>query len=297
MRRTVAAMSPLGIWFLLMRPKYWVHVVVPVSLAVFYTYPLVGFRVVVTVIYMSAALSALTLITFINDYCDYINGVDQKDPRAHQRPLVCGAVSLCAMKRAITITATLLAVFAGWLIYFEGVPVLIVGMVALVLGVLYTAGPYPLGYHGMGEVLVFITFGPLALMLPMYVLAGQVSVGAIVVGLGLGFLSVGGYVIDSTRDHLSDRASGKWTLVAKYGKQWGVWELLVFLFLAGLCLMYAFDGQAAKWSFIGFYAVGMGVIFAFFVVSGPNAVKAYIRLQGYFLWMYFLCGLWVAVAR
>jgi 1,4-dihydroxy-2-naphthoate octaprenyltransferase len=105
-----------------------------------------------------------------------------------------------------------------------GWPVVAIGITSILFGILYTGGPKPLGYMGLGDVLVLLFFGPVATAGMVYINTLHWSSTAAILGIGLGLLSTAILVVNNLRDIVEDRSSGKNTLVARWGLQFGRWE-------------------------------------------------------------------------
>jgi 1,4-dihydroxy-2-naphthoate octaprenyltransferase len=95
---------------------------------------------------------------------------------------------------------------------------LAVGAACIVSAVAYTGGPYPLGYHGLGDVFAFVFFGPVAASATYFVQAGRLTGEAILAGVPIGLLTANILVVNNYRDLESDAAAGKRTLVVRYGR-------------------------------------------------------------------------------
>ncbi len=99
-----------------------------------------------------------------------------------------------------------------------GWPLLVVGVVSIASGVAYTGGPFPLGYHGLGDVFVFIFFGLVAVAVTFFVQTGHVSVEAWMAGAAIGALATNILLVNNYRDAGTDAKAGKRTLVVRFGK-------------------------------------------------------------------------------
>jgi 1,4-dihydroxy-2-naphthoate octaprenyltransferase len=140
-----------------------------------------------------------------------------------------GIVAPETMKKAF-ITAFVLAFCAGlYLIWRGGMPVLIIGVFSIVCGILYTGGPFPFGYYGLGDLFVLIFFGPVALGGTYYVQALKLTPEALIAGLAPGLLSVALLTVNNLRDLETDRISGKNTLVVRWGKDYARMQYMAAL--------------------------------------------------------------------
>jgi 1,4-dihydroxy-2-naphthoate polyprenyltransferase len=168
-----------------------------------------------------AALGGAILIqiatNFANDYFDFINGVDNETRIGPARATQSGAVKPAAMKLAFIATFAMLIPVVTYLAYRGGWPIAILGAVSVAAGILYTGGPKPLGYLGLGDVLVLVFFGPIAVGGTHYVQALELPVESLVAGIGPGLLSTAILVVNNLRDMDADRKTGKNTLAVRFG--------------------------------------------------------------------------------
>ncbi|MDE2761620.1 MAG: 1,4-dihydroxy-2-naphthoate polyprenyltransferase [Gemmatimonadota bacterium] len=175
------------------------------------------------------ALAALAGALFIqiatnlaNDYYDFVKGGDTEERLGPVRVTQAGILAPQAVFRGMMAAlglATLIGVYLAWI---AGWPVIVVGLVSMLMGVCYTGGPYPLSYHGLGDVFVFVFFGPVATAATYYVQAQFWSAGAVLAGAGLGAFSTAMLVVNNLRDRETDAAAGKRTLAVRFGDRFTV---------------------------------------------------------------------------
>jgi 1,4-dihydroxy-2-naphthoate octaprenyltransferase len=183
-----------------------------------------------------AALVSTLLIqvgtNFANDYYDAIKGTDTADREGFTRVTAGGLIEPQAVKRAMAGAFALAAVVGLWLVAIGGVPILVAGSASIAAGVLYTGGPYPYGYYGLGDLFVFIFFGLVATggtyyvqavatqsvaLFPRGVPADTITTGAVLAGVAAGALSTAILVVNNIRDRETDREAGKRTLAVMLG--------------------------------------------------------------------------------
>lgn len=169
---------------------------------------------------------------FANDYFDFIKGADTEERVGFQRATASGLISPKTMLRATILTMGLAFVFGLYLVWVGGWMVLLIGILSLLFGVLYTGGPYPLGYNGLGDVFVFIFFGIVAVMGTYYVNALEWSEASFWASLAVGALCTNILVINNLRDVEQDAKAGKRTLGVLFGETTLKWEYLLMLLLA-----------------------------------------------------------------
>ena len=199
----------------------------------------------------AAALVGALLIqigtNFANDYYDALKGADDHDREGFTRVTAGGLIAPEAVKRAMALTYGLALVVGLYLVAIGGVPILVVGLSSIVAGLLYTGGPYPYGYYGLGDLFVFVYFGLVAVtgsyyaqsvattdvgLLPVGIPSGTVTGAALLAGAAAGALATNILVVNNIRDRESDRAAGKRTLAVLIGYRWSRVEFLALLALA-----------------------------------------------------------------
>ncbi len=155
---------------------------------------------------------------FANDYYDFIKGADTAARVGPRRAVAAGLISPGTMRAAMwgTLAAAFLCGLS--LIAWGGPGLIAIGVVSILCGVAYTGGPWPLGYHGLGDVFVFIFFGLVAVCTTYFVQAGRVSLDAILVAVPIGLLTANILVVNNYRDMETDAAAGKRTLVVRFGR-------------------------------------------------------------------------------
>ncbi len=156
---------------------------------------------------------------FANDYHDFKHGADTPARVGPRRAVAAGLVTPGAMRSAAVLTFA--AAFAAGLtlLPYGGWPLLIVGVASIVCGWAYTGGPWPLGYHGLGDVFVFVFFGLVAVGATFFVQAGHVSLNALILGAGVGALAANILLVNNYRDAEGDQRARKRTLVVRYGRR------------------------------------------------------------------------------
>ncbi|GAB3410723.1 1,4-dihydroxy-2-naphthoate polyprenyltransferase [Haloparvum alkalitolerans] len=185
---------------------------------------------------------------FANDYYDAVQGADTEDREGFTRVTAAGIIEPPAVKRAMWLTFAAAILVGTYLVYVGGVPILVIGLVSVAAGVAYTGGPYPLGYHGLGDVFVFVFFGVVAVTGTYYVQAaallagpfptgipeGTVTLAAVVASLPVAAISTNILVVNNVRDLEEDAETGKRTLAVRFGYRFSRAQFLALLALAYL---------------------------------------------------------------
>ncbi|SHE44686.1 1,4-dihydroxy-2-naphthoate prenyltransferase [Fodinibius roseus] len=169
---------------------------------------------------------------FANDYFDFQKGADTEERIGFERATAKGLVSVRAMRNATIITMGLAFILGLYLVWHAGWIIFWIGVASLVCGILYTGGPFPLGYNGLGDLFVFIFFGIVAVMGSYYVNALQWSTDSFWASLAVGALSTNILVVNNLRDIEQDGPAGKNTLGVLFGEKVLKWEYLLMMMLA-----------------------------------------------------------------
>ncbi len=155
---------------------------------------------------------------FANDYYDFVNGADTSARVGPRRAVASGLVAPAVMRRAMAAAfGASFAVGLG-LIHWGGPWMLAVGIASILCGVAYTGGPWPLGYHGLGDVFVFVFFGLVAVTMTYFVQAGRISGHAVLASVPIGLLAANILLVNNYRDAETDAAARKRTLVVRFGR-------------------------------------------------------------------------------
>lgn len=241
--------------------------------------------------HVGAALAALTAATaiqiganFANDYSDFRKGTDNAPKLGRRRLLPSGLVSPAAMARAAG-AAFAVACLAGlYLTYRSGWPVVIIGVASILAGVLYTGGPRPYGYRGLGEVFVLVFFGPVATAGGYFVQALSVDWRLVVAGLGPGLIACAILAVNNLRDADSDAASGKRTLAVMLGKRFARMEhaACIVAGAAGVPLALVLAGAAGPWALLPMLTLlpALPVIRTVMVENDPDRLNAALGATG-----------------
>ena len=167
---------------------------------------------------------------FANDVYDFINGADNDERVGPTRAVQANLISVNVMKY-LTIIAFSLSIICGLpLVVKGGYPILLIGIISIISGYAYTGGPYPLGYNGLGDIFVFIFFGPIAVCGTFFLQLGYVSIESLISGIIMGCLSVTLLCINNIRDVDTDSNVGKRTIAVRFGVMF-VKYLFISLFL------------------------------------------------------------------
>jgi 1,4-dihydroxy-2-naphthoate octaprenyltransferase len=210
-------LSPARAWLLASRPHTLPAAVVPV---------LVGTAVGVhegsfhPLVFLAAFVAALLIqigTNFANDLHDFHRGADTEARLGPTRVTASGLFTPGEVKRGIAVAFGLALLIGVYLAWVGGWPIVAIGIASILCGLAYTGGPWPFGYHGLGDVFVFLFFGVIAVTGSAYVQTGEFSRLALAASIPVGMLVTNILVINNLRDLPTDREAGKHTLAVLLG--------------------------------------------------------------------------------
>jgi 1,4-dihydroxy-2-naphthoate octaprenyltransferase len=169
---------------------------------------------------------------FANDVFDAERGADGTDRIGPVRAVAAGLISPGAMKRAMFAAFAVACAFGVYLVSVTGWPIAAIGIASIVAGIAYTGGPWPLGYHGLGDVCVFVAFGTVAVCGTAYVSCGRVPGLSMWAAWPVGALATAILVVNNLRDRVSDARAGKRTLAVRLGRRGALVEYAALLAIA-----------------------------------------------------------------
>ena len=180
---------------------------------------------------------------FANDVFDAEKGADRADRLGPTRAVAAGLLTAAQMKRGMIVAFALAAACGVYLAAVAGWPVVAIGAASVIAGIAYTGGPWPLGYHGLGDVFVMAFFGFVAVCGTAFVQVGHVPVLAWWLSVPVGALSTAILVVNNLRDRAGDARAGKRTLAVRLGREGAVAEYGILITLAyGVPALLAISG-------------------------------------------------------
>jgi 1,4-dihydroxy-2-naphthoate octaprenyltransferase len=224
--------SPVQAWLLAIRPKtlpaavspVLVGVAMAVANGVFAPWPAIAALVGALLIQIGTNLA--------NDYFDYVKGADIAGRKGPTRVAQSGLVPIAHLRFGITVTFALAALVGLYLVSVGGWPILAIGAASLISALAYTGGPFPLGYHGLGDLFVFLFFGLVAVCGTYYVQTLSLTAAAVVSAVPIGTLTVAILVVNNLRDIETDHQTGKRTLAVMIGPRGTRLEYTILLVVA-----------------------------------------------------------------
>jgi len=196
---------------------------------------------------------------FANDVFDAEKGADGADRVGPLRAVSAGLISAPAMKRAMVIAFAIAALFGLYLVRIAGWPVVAIGLASVASGIAYTGGPWPLGYHGLGDVFVLAFFGFVAVCGTAFVQLGRVPALAWWAAVPVGALATAILVVNNVRDRAGDARVGKRTLAVRFGRPVALVEYALLLVVAyAVPVVLAATGRA--WAALPLATAPLGVV-------------------------------------
>src|SRR3954451_18542733 len=220
-RGGIAAERPSAarIWLMAARPRTLPAAVAPVLVGTALAATEGTFKVLTFVAALLGALFIQVGTNLSNDYSDARRGADTEDRLGPVRVTAGGLVPPRQVLVA-TYVAFGLAVACGvYLVYLAGPILLAIGAASILAGVLYTGGPRPYGYEGLGEIFVFLFFGIVAVAGSYYVQTERIEWEAFALAIPVGLLAAAILVVNNVRDIDTDRRAGKRTLAVRLGRR------------------------------------------------------------------------------
>lgn len=199
-----------------------------------------------------AALAGALLIqiatNFANDYSDFHRGADTHERLGPTRVTQAGLITPAAVRRAIIVTFALATLVGAYLVWVGGWPIVAIGVASIICALAYTGGPWPYGYHGLGELFVFVFFGLVAVGGSAYLQTETLSTLALAAAVPVGLLITNILVVNNLRDLETDRAARKRTLAVLMGdratrRQYALLAVLAYLAPVAILL----SGLAGAW--------------------------------------------------
>jgi 1,4-dihydroxy-2-naphthoate octaprenyltransferase len=228
--------SAVRIWLMAARPRTLPAAVAPVLVGTALAATEGTFHALVFVAAMVGALFIQVGTNLSNDYSDARRGADAEDRLGPVRVTAGGLVPPRQVLIA-TYVAFGVAVLAGiYLIAVAGWELLAIGVASILAGVLYTGGPRPYGYEGLGEVFVFLFFGIVAVAGSYFAQVQRVEWEAFALAVPVGLLASAILVVNNVRDLETDRRAGKRTLAVRLGRHRTRGLYAAMVYIAFLCV-------------------------------------------------------------
>ncbi len=221
-----------NVWLLAVRPKTLGAALAPILIGTAMAFAEGKGHAGAALVALLGALLIQIGTNFSNDYFDFIKGADTEERLGPMRATQAGLVTPQAMLRNFVFVFGLAVLVGIYLVYRGGWPIVIIGILSIASGILYTGGPMPLGYLGLGDLFVLIFFGPVAVSGTYYVQSLEISAVVILAGFGPGLLATALLAVNNLRDEPTDKKVGKRTLAVRFGPGFARVEYLTTFALA-----------------------------------------------------------------
>jgi len=233
-------------WILASRPKTLFATLAPIIIGLSLSYEINS--QIDWLVALMTFLSAILLqigSNYANDAYDFIKGADDNTFRTGPKRMSQAGIlkpdSILNMMYFIFLISVLigyyLASIGGW-------PIVIIGLISIVFAIIYTGGPYPLGYNGLGDVTVFLFFGLVATFGTVYLqnynsmFLSQHFYEVLILATASGALNTSILVVNNIRDYKSDKLSNKKTLVVRFGQRFACYEYMFLLIINYACYIF-----------------------------------------------------------
>ncbi len=204
-------------WYLAIRPKTLPAAASGVIVGSALAWRDGGFSLGPALAALGVALLLQIASNLANDVYDGERGADTAARLGPVRVTQSGLLGRHQVKRGVAVVLCLALVLGVYLAFVAGPWVVVIGLAAIVAALAYTAGPYPLGYHGLGEVFVFVFFGLAAVVGTYWVQTGGTTLPAWLMAVAVGWLITAILVVNNLRDVEQDRDAGKRTVAVRIG--------------------------------------------------------------------------------
>jgi 1,4-dihydroxy-2-naphthoate octaprenyltransferase len=255
----MSASSFIRAWVIASRPRTLPAAIVPVLVgaAMAARELILNERPFNWLVFVAALVSSLLIqigTNTTNDVADYLKGAD-KNRKGPQRVTQSGLLTPRQVIIGTVVIFALAALLGVYLISVGGVPILIIGALSIIAGVAYTAGPYPLAYHGLGDLFAFLFFGVIAVCGTYFVLTLEMNWWVVLASVPVACLVTAIIVANNLRDIESDRAANKRTFAVILGdtntrRYFGI-LIYAALFVAAFVLIM---GSTSLWIFFLLFA-------------------------------------------
>lgn len=208
-------------WILATRPKTLIAGTSPVILASVLAFCEGTFKPIPAILCLFFAMTCQIGANWINDLADYHKGADHKGRIGPRRMVTSGEINPSTMKNAIIGIFSLAFIIGCGLIPYAGAHLIIIGLLCILGACLYSAGPLPFAYLGLGDIVDFIFFGFIATIGTYYVQTLTIHPPIIWIAFGIGCMINNILLINNMRDMESDTLVGKKTIIVRFGRRLG----------------------------------------------------------------------------
>ena len=237
-------MNKVKPWILASRPKTLFAALAPIIVGLSISFNIFDKQIdwIVALMTISAALLIQIGSNYANDAYDYLKGSDnQKTRKGPARMAQEGTLSPDAILSMMYFIFLISVLIGFYLALVGGWPIVIIGLSSIIFAIIYTGGPFPLGYNGLGDISVFIFFGIIATAGTIYLQSEALSSTngifyymdhILLAAIAIGCLNTAILVVNNLRDYESDKLSNKKTLVVIFGQRFGCFQYSILLLIS-----------------------------------------------------------------
>ena len=216
-------------WLLAARPKTLLVALGPIAVGTAVAASEGGSRLGVALMALVGAVLLQLGSNFANDVFDHERGADTDERIGPPRASQLGLLSPSQMRQGMIVVFSLALCVGIGLVEVAGWPVVAVGVAAILAAITYTGGPWPFGYHGLGDPAVFLFFGVIAVVGTDFVQTQRLSFDALMLSSAVGAMATATLVVNNVRDRETDLKAGKRTLAVRLGPKLGRTEYLLLV--------------------------------------------------------------------
>jgi len=263
-------------WILASRPKTLLAAIVPVVVGSALAISKGKFILIFSIIALFCSVLIQVGTNFTNDLYDFLKGADNKNRKGPLRVLAAGLLTVKEMKTGVVLIFSAAFILGLILVYAAGPVIFIIGILSIIAGIAYTAGPYPLAYNGLGDIFVFMFFGIAGTTGTYYIQVQDFSMVSLLTSIPVGALITDILVVNNYRDIEEDRMAGKNTLAVIFGKNFTRFQY-IFLILTSFAipavLFFFFDFKF--WIFLPYltFPIAYKLIITLYTLEGIQLNK------------------------
>jgi 1,4-dihydroxy-2-naphthoate octaprenyltransferase len=224
-----AAPGSARAWLMAVRPATLGAAAVPVFVGTACASVTGGVRWLPALAALAGALLLQIGANFANDVFDYEKGADTKERLGPTRTVQAGLLRPRQMRQGMLVVFGLAFLCGVYLTAVAGPAIVVIGLASIASAIAYTGGPYPLGYHGLGDVFVMIFFGFVAVCGTVFVQTATVPSLSVWAAIPVGALATNILVVNNVRDRETDVRAGKRTLAVRFGRRAGLAQYALLL--------------------------------------------------------------------
>ncbi len=224
-------------WWLAIRPQTLPAAVSPVIVGWSIAAQQGAFLLLPALAALTCALLLQITSNLANDVMDFSRGADTSSREGFQRATQSGLLSSREVWGGTLVTIGLTIAAGSYLIWLRGFWVLLIGLLSIIFALAYSAGPFPLSYHGLGGIFVLIFFGLAGVCGTVYVMMGEIPLISWVLAGSIGMLITAILVVNNIRDVESDRAAGRKNVPVSLGLKAAYLEYRILLGIPYLAVM------------------------------------------------------------